>query len=99
MTSKTEKAAPHKQDPYSFVKSSLETKLRFLDKRIAERAEWLRGELARAIEGVKDPENGPTVNSLGVLQGNGVELDRWIGERAQLIETIKSLEWAQKEVA
>lgn len=70
----------------SHLERQFECRIKSLDQRIIQRAEWLRQELERTIAGIKDPDNGPTVNSLGALQGNGVELDRMIGERATLLE-------------
>ncbi len=53
-------------------------------KQIVEKADWLRSEL---FDLSKRLENGHPINTCGVLQGNGVELDRLIGEYGVLVTT------------
>lgn len=56
---------------------------------IVDKAKWLRGQLDELIE--KLSADGRLSNSLGVLQGNGPDLDRMIGEYATLLQVKTNL--------
>jgi len=60
---------------------------------LAVQIEYLRRELDRAVERMND---GDCPNSLGILQGNGVEVDRLCGELARTREAAAA---AQKLLA
>ena len=60
---------------------------------IIKRARWLAEKLTRLADGLEtDPEF--TFNTIGELQGNGVELDAWCMKLGFARETLKTLRQA-----
>ena len=60
---------------------------------IIKRARWLAEKLTRLADGLEtDPEF--TFNTIGELQGNGVELDAWCTKLGFARETLKTLRQA-----
>lgn len=71
---------------------------------IIQRAESLQRSLATVVRDLKENREATDgrradycVNTLGVLQGNGVELDRWLGELGALCEAQELLAEMAKE--
>lgn len=62
---------------------------------IIKKAEWLRENLDSLIKTLATKDR--VTNSLGVLQGNGPDLDRMIGEYATLVE-FRNVYFPRKEV-
>ena len=75
------------------VERKLEWDMQYTRKAIIERARSLAERLTRLADGLeRDPEHG--FNTIGELQGNGVELDTWCHKLGSMRETLKVLRQA-----
>lgn len=77
------------------IVQALERNLKYRVEQATAKARWLKDQLDATIRSLQDLENGPALNSMGPLQGNGVELDRLVGEISTLRETIREIKGIQ----
>ncbi len=70
-----------------------EHELEYTNKQIISDAESLIRRLQQAVDNVKQ---GMNVNSCGVVQSSGHDLDKLIAKRQMVAENLKKLAWAKE---
>jgi hypothetical protein len=92
MTARTETEDRFKK----LVEWKLEMDVEGTRKQIIDRARWLAEDLRRLANGLEADVNH-SFNTLGELQGNGVELDTWCAKLGYARETLKLFRQALSE--
>jgi hypothetical protein len=78
------------------VEWKLEMDVEGTRRQIIDRAHWLADDLTRLANGLEADVNY-SFNTLGELQGNGVELDTWCAKLGYARETLKLFHQALRE--
>jgi len=93
MTAQNPSRAPRRND---VVEWKLQSDVEHARKAIIDRARSLAERLTRLADGLEqDPEH--SFNTIGELQGNGVELDTWCAKLGLARETLKLVRQAAAE--
>lgn len=79
----------------SNLKAEYKSKLKYVNERLASRADSLARDMDFLAEKIRRDPTSPTVNELGEVQSRGSDIDRLCATRGLLLEFIDRIEYEE----